>query len=36
VVEIYSASSYRELLGEASATVGEIFNARNKGMEKDI
>jgi hypothetical protein len=24
------------MLGESSATVGEIFNARNKGIEKDI
>jgi hypothetical protein len=33
IVEVYS---YNQLLGEASATVGEIFNARKLGVAKDI
>jgi hypothetical protein len=29
-------NSQRQLLGEASATVGEIFNGRSKGVEKPV
>lgn len=32
IVEVYTAG--RQLLGEGSATVGEIFNARKMGVEK--
>lgn len=33
IVEVYS---YNQLLGEATGTVGEIFNARKLGVRKEI
>lgn len=31
-----TGSNHKEVLGESSATVGEIFSARNKGIDKAI